>query len=91
MLRIINASSVVRNKHVKRNPKMPSAKTRNQYDFGINTGVDDESGLLRNRIGTAATVVDVPPPLTTSPSIKNGVYWRSCSKKPRSGAGLFKC
>lgn len=58
---LINAPSSTKTKDGKRDPEMHQAKKGNQYYFGMKAhiGVDDESGLVRGVVGTAANVADI--------------------------------
>jgi len=58
---LIHAPSSTKNKDGKRDPEMHQTKKGNQYYFGMKAhiGVDEESGLVHNVVGTAANVADV--------------------------------
>ncbi|EZO89509.1 Transposase DDE domain protein [Pseudomonas oleovorans subsp. oleovorans] len=57
---LIHAPSSTKNQDGKRDPEMHQTKKGNQYYFGMKAhiGVDDESGLVHNVVGTAANVAD---------------------------------
>jgi IS5 family transposase len=58
---IIYAPSSTKSRDGKRDPEMHQTKKGNQYFFGMKAhiGVDAESGLVHNLVGTAANVADV--------------------------------
>jgi IS5 family transposase len=57
---IINAPSSTNNKKKQRDPEMHQTKTGNQWFFGMKAhiGVDSETKLIHNVVGTAANVYD---------------------------------
>ncbi len=63
MQHLIAAPPSTRNKERKRDSEMHQARKGNQRHYGMkaDVGVDIQSGLVQNLIGTAANVHDIDP------------------------------